>query len=163
MIIVIRHAQSEGNQNRQIHQTVPDHRVKLTDEGWKQAREAGRRLRSLLKPSDTLRFYTSPYRRTRETTDGILQTLTSDEPDPSPFPRHTIKVWEEPRLREQLVDTKREGRPYSLMASQRFRQLSAKFSRDGANVERESRIWPFLLSYSQRGKCSRRVRPYKRF
>ncbi|KAH8695383.1 histidine phosphatase superfamily [Talaromyces proteolyticus] len=101
MIILIRHAQSEGNKNREIHQSVPDHRVKLTAEGHMQALEAGRRLRELLRPDDTLHFYTSPYRRTRETTENILESLTSDDPSPSPFPRHTIKVYEEPRLREQ--------------------------------------------------------------
>ncbi|KAK3170759.1 hypothetical protein OEA41_002841 [Lepraria neglecta] len=98
MIILVRHAQSEGNN---IHQTVPDHRVKLTPDGWKQAEEAGIKLRSLLRPNDTLHFFTSPYRRTRETTEGILNSLTSNTPTPSPFPRHTIKVYEEPRLREQ--------------------------------------------------------------
>ncbi|KAI0181402.1 phosphoglycerate mutase-like protein [Hypoxylon sp. FL1284] len=101
LIILIRHAQSEGNKNREIHQTIPDHRVKLTSEGWNQARDAGRRLRSMLRPDDTLQFYTSPYTRTRETTEGILETLTSDEPDPSPFKRSQMKVYEEPRLREQ--------------------------------------------------------------
>ncbi|KAF2705267.1 phosphoglycerate mutase-like protein [Pleomassaria siparia CBS 279.74] len=101
MIILVRHAQSEGNKDRDIHQFIPDHRVKLTANGWNQAEEAGRQLRSLLKPDDTLQFFTSPYRRTRETTEGILRTLTSDDPSPSPFPRHKIKVFEEPRLREQ--------------------------------------------------------------
>lgn len=101
MIILVRHAQSEGNKNRDIHQTIPDHRVKLTPEGHRQAQEAGRRLRDLLRPDDTLHFFTSPYRRTRETTEGILESLSSDTPSPSPFPRHTIKVYEEPRLREQ--------------------------------------------------------------
>lgn len=101
MILLIRHAQSEGNKNRDIHQFIPDHRVKLTPDGWQQAEDAGRRLRDLLRPDDTIQFFTSPYRRTRETTEGILRTLTSDEPSPSPFPRHTIKVFEEPRLREQ--------------------------------------------------------------
>ncbi|KMU82850.1 phosphoglycerate/bisphosphoglycerate mutase family protein [Coccidioides immitis H538.4] len=101
LIILIRHAQSEGNKNREIHQTVPDHRVKLTPEGHRQALEAGRRLRAMLRPDDTLHFFTSPYRRTRETTEGILTSLTSDDPSPSPFPRNTIKVYEEPRLREQ--------------------------------------------------------------
>ncbi|OXV11174.1 hypothetical protein Egran_01062 [Elaphomyces granulatus] len=101
MIILIRHGQSEGNKNREIHQSVPDHRIKLTPEGHKQALEAGHRLRALLRPDDTLHFFTSPYRRTRETTEGILKSLTSDDPSPSPFPRHTIKVYEEPRLREQ--------------------------------------------------------------
>ncbi|KUJ15274.1 phosphoglycerate mutase-like protein [Mollisia scopiformis] len=101
LIILVRHAQSEGNKNRDIHQGTPDHRVKLTPLGWTQAYDAGRRLRALLRPSDTLHFFTSPYRRARETTEGILQTLTSDEPSPSPFPRNGIKVYEEPRLREQ--------------------------------------------------------------
>ncbi|KIW09003.1 hypothetical protein, variant [Verruconis gallopava] len=103
MIILIRHAQSEGNKNRDIHQYIPDHRVKLTPEGHLQAEDAGRRLRALLKPDDTIQFFTSPYRRTRETTEGILRTLTSndDELGPSPFPRDKIKVYEEPRLREQ--------------------------------------------------------------
>jgi broad specificity phosphatase PhoE len=101
MIILVRHAQSEGNKNRDIHQTTPDHRVKLTPEGHRQAQEAGRRLRDLLRPDDTLHFFTSPYRRTRETAEGMLNSLTSDSPSPSPFPRHTIKVYEEPRLREQ--------------------------------------------------------------
>lgn len=90
-----------ASENREIHQTIPDHRVKLTPEGWTQAHEAGRKLRSLLRPDDTLHFFTSPYRRTRETTEGILDALTSSTPSPSPFPRHTIKVYEEPRLREQ--------------------------------------------------------------
>ncbi|KAI5928319.1 histidine phosphatase superfamily [Camillea tinctor] len=101
LIILIRHAQSEGNKNREIHQTIPDHRVKLTQDGWAQARDAGLRLRALLRPDDTLQFYTSPYRRTRETTEGILETLTSDDPSPSPFKRANMKVYEEPRLREQ--------------------------------------------------------------
>ncbi|KAF2430155.1 phosphoglycerate mutase-like protein [Tothia fuscella] len=103
MILLIRHAQSEGNKNRDIHQYIPDHRVKLTPEGILQAEEAGKRLRSMLKPDDTIQFFTSPYRRTRETTNAILTTLTSDHPSqgPSPFPRHKITVYEEPRLREQ--------------------------------------------------------------
>ena len=75
--------------------------MRLTPQGHKQAQEAGRKLRDLLNPDDTLHFFTSPYRRTRETTEGILSSLTSDDPTPSPFPRHTITVHEEPRLREQ--------------------------------------------------------------
>lgn len=73
----------------------------MTSEGWQQAYDAGRRLRTLLRADDTVQFFTSPYRRTRETTEGILQTLTSDNPEPSPFKRNNIKVYEEPRLREQ--------------------------------------------------------------
>lgn len=55
----------------------------------------------MLRPDDKVHFFTSPYRRTRETTEGILSTLTSDNPSPSPFHRNQINVYEEPRLREQ--------------------------------------------------------------
>ena len=58
----------------------------------------------MLRPDDTLHFFTSPYRRTRETTQGILRSLTAADPvtnTPSPYPRDSIKVYEEPRLREQ--------------------------------------------------------------
>ena len=57
----------------------------------------------MLRKDDTIRIFTSPYRRTRETTEGILRTLTADdeETEASPFQREDIKVYEEPRLREQ--------------------------------------------------------------
>ena len=49
----------------------------------------------MLHPTDTVQFYTSPYVRTRETTTGMLSELTS-------HPNYKgIKVYEEPRLREQ--------------------------------------------------------------
>ena len=98
LIILIRHAQSEGNKNKQVHQNMPDHRVPLTPEGEEQAREAGRKLKSLLRPSDKIHIWTSPYRRTRETTEGLLSTLCDEG---SPFRQKSIRVLEEPRLREQ--------------------------------------------------------------
>jgi len=101
LIIIVRHAQSEGNKDKTIHQSVPDHKVGLTAEGHQQAREAGEKLRALLRTDDTLHFFISPYKRTRQTTEGILYGLCSNEPVPSPFQRSRIKVYEEPRLREQ--------------------------------------------------------------
>lgn len=101
LIIIIRHAQSEGNRDKTVHQKTPDHKVGLTSEGHQQALEAGEKLRELLRHDDTLHFFISPYRRTRETTEGILNGLTSNKPVPSPFQRPHIKVYEEPRLREQ--------------------------------------------------------------
>lgn len=101
LIIIIRHAQSEGNKDKTIHQNTPDHKVSLTPDGHEQARNAGEKLRSLLREDDTLHFFISPYKRTRQTTEGILSTLCSNEPAPSPFQRHHIKVYEEPRIREQ--------------------------------------------------------------
>ncbi|RVD88582.1 uncharacterized protein DFL_002762 [Arthrobotrys flagrans] len=94
LIILIRHAQSEGNQNKAIHQTIPDHRVKLTQFGHEQARAAGHRLKDILLPTDTLQIYTSPYRRTRETTANIIESLGDDW-------KEKTTVYEEPRIREQ--------------------------------------------------------------
>ena len=101
LIIIIRHAQSEGNRDKTIHQNTPDHKVSITSEGHEQARQAGEKLRQLLRHDDTLHFFISPYKRTRETTEDILSGLCSNEPVPSPFQRSHIKVYEEPRLREQ--------------------------------------------------------------
>ena len=101
LIIIIRHAQSEGNRDKTVHQKTPDHKVGLTEEGHRQALEAGEKLRALLRTDDTLHFFISPYRRTRETTEGILNGLCANEPAPSPFQKPYIKVYEEPRLREQ--------------------------------------------------------------
>ena len=101
LIIIIRHAQSEGNKDKTIHQTTPDHKVSITPEGHEQARQAGEKLRQLLRNDDSLHFFISPYKRTRQTTEGILSGLCSNEPAPSPFQRSHIKVYEEPRLREQ--------------------------------------------------------------
>ncbi|KAJ9615117.1 hypothetical protein H2200_001191 [Cladophialophora chaetospira] len=101
LIIIIRHAQSEGNKDKTIHQRKADHKVELTEEGHRQALGAGEKLRALLQPDDSLHFFISPYTRTRQTTEGILNGLCSNDPVPSPFQRSHIKVYEEPRLREQ--------------------------------------------------------------
>ncbi|KAI5840626.1 histidine phosphatase superfamily [Tricharina praecox] len=97
LIILCRHAQSVGNENRTIHQTVPDHRVPLTAVGQEQALAAGDKLARLLRPSDTLQMITSPYTRTRETTLGILSSPALKEHPNS----GSIRVYEEPRIREQ--------------------------------------------------------------
>lgn len=63
----------------------------LTARGHEQARAAGARLRKTLQPGENVLIYTSPYRRTRETTQGIVSQLDGVE----------YRVYEEPRLREQ--------------------------------------------------------------
>lgn len=64
MIILVRHAQSEGNKNREIHQMVPDHRVKLTPEGQQQVRFTSRTGSTIL-ARDSLTLTTG--RRSRPT------------------------------------------------------------------------------------------------
>src|SRR5688572_5140871 len=89
-IILIRHGESEGNINKGIYAEKPDYALDLTEEGIKQAHNAGVNLKLLLK-EETAFFYVSPLYRTRETFEQIA----------SSFSDGNIKYREEPRLREQ--------------------------------------------------------------
>jgi broad specificity phosphatase PhoE len=89
-IILIRHGQSEGNENPEINSCKPDYTLELTDEGLKQAYDAGKKIKSIVR-DETLFFYVSPYWRTRSTFEQIVRH----------FPRGQYDFTEEPRLREQ--------------------------------------------------------------
>lgn len=86
--MLIRHGESQGNADDSIYERVPDHALALTDDGWRQAVEAGVRLRGMF-GGEPVRAFVSPYRRTWQT----YQALGLD-------PGRT-RAMEEPRLREQ--------------------------------------------------------------
>lgn len=77
--------------------TVPDSQVPLTSKGHSQARSAGENIRKYIEERSTeqdykLFFYTSPYRRSIQTYEGIT----------SCFHHSSIKgVQEEVQIREQ--------------------------------------------------------------
>ncbi|KAF5100351.1 hypothetical protein D0Z00_001319 [Geotrichum galactomycetum] len=79
--------------DKSVNTYTPNHQIPLTELGHKQAKNAGQRLVDLLHKDDNVMFYTSPYKRTRETTEGIAQALEENGI------QH--KVYQEPRLREQ--------------------------------------------------------------
>jgi len=91
-IVLIRHAESEGNVDETMYTRKPDHRIELTEKGKAQAREAGERLKSLLGPGETLYVYVSPYMRTMQTLYELGSVVGADK---------VLGVREEPRLREQ--------------------------------------------------------------
>ncbi|KAK9446565.1 histidine phosphatase superfamily [Limtongia smithiae] len=93
LIILIRHGESESNCDKSVNRYVPNHKVPLTARGHEQARAAGRHLCDVVEPGENVLIYTSPYRRTRETTEEITTQLQSGGID--------YRVYEEPRLREQ--------------------------------------------------------------
>ncbi|GAX81779.1 hypothetical protein CEUSTIGMA_g9207.t1 [Chlamydomonas eustigma] len=96
-IILIRHGESKGNIEKDTYCTQPDHSVPLTEEGRQQARQAGLTLLSMMREShylaevslegssqiddDDFRIFilTSPYARTLETTDLLLEAFTDDQ------------------------------------------------------------------------------------
>jgi broad specificity phosphatase PhoE len=90
-IILVRHGESQGNANKEIYKEVPDYALLLTSKGKEQAIQAGMDIRNLC-GNESVKFYVSPFWRTRQTLQGILKS----------FP--TIKfedAYEDLRLREQ--------------------------------------------------------------
>lgn len=88
---LVRHGESEANINKVFAHDQGDHLIALSERGHQQAQAAGARI-----GADFLRdglIYLSPYRRTRQTLEGIL--LGAGVTD-----RTNIRIYEDPRLRE---------------------------------------------------------------
>ena len=89
-IIIARHAESLGNTDLSTYARVPDNQIPLSPAGVEQARQLGARLREIV-GEESCRFFVSPYKRTWQTLDHLLETMR-----PSSY-----TVREEPRVREQ--------------------------------------------------------------
>jgi len=78
-ILLVRHGESMGNADPTVHATTADHAVPLSERGREQAREAGKHIARHFEThaSDEqrhVRLWLSPYRRTRETADALVET-----------------------------------------------------------------------------------------
>lgn len=89
-IILVRHGECHANTDESKFATEPDYTIELTENGIRQAYEAGLKLKELVE-NETLYFYVSPFWRTRFTFENIVRS----------FPRSQFEYSEEPRLREQ--------------------------------------------------------------
>ncbi|CAF1590675.1 unnamed protein product, partial [Didymodactylos carnosus] len=89
-IILIRHGESQGNVDHQVYATVPDSQLELTAKGRAQAVDAGKRLKKII-GDESLYVYLSPYRRSKETFEGIQESIN----------KQIINIREDPRIREQ--------------------------------------------------------------
>ena len=47
-IVLVRHGESAGNADDTVYEREPDHALALTEKGWQQAEETGKRLREVL-------------------------------------------------------------------------------------------------------------------
>jgi len=89
-IFLIRHGESIANLDRNHYNTLPGHKIPLTDEGINQANDCGKILLNKL-VSNNIFFYLSPYLRTEQTFNNILSQLG----------KINYQLREEPRIREQ--------------------------------------------------------------
>ena len=88
-IILIRHGESEGNVDRYNYETIPDYALNLTKTGKQQAREAGEKIKGII-GDESINCYLSPYFRTRQTFQGIEESI-----------KDNLKIThEDPRIRE---------------------------------------------------------------
>ena len=76
-ILLVRHGESMGNVDISVHEMMADHAIPLSDRGKAQAVQAGEQLGEYLRTRSIVgrfRLWTSPYKRTRQTADGIEQS-----------------------------------------------------------------------------------------
>ncbi|KAI9016813.1 alpha-ribazole phosphatase [Hyaloraphidium curvatum] len=92
-IILLRHGESEGNISPEAMEKVPDYRMPLTAAGRAQARAAGEEVGARVRPGERICLWCSPYERTRQTADAVLEALGEGG-------HHKVLRFEEPRLRE---------------------------------------------------------------
>eukprot|EP00903_Cladosiphon_okamuranus_P021798 g20044.t1 len=88
-IILMRHAESEGNVDKCVYSSTPDHALKITERGKRQAAIAGSELKKLV-GDESVYFIVSPYTRTKMTYEIVREKLGQ---------RHFF-MKEDPRLRE---------------------------------------------------------------
>ena len=79
-IILIRHGNSIANNNYDILQHTPDNKVTLSEKGIEQAKEAGKKLKKII-GDECVHFYVSPYKRTRQTYENILESFKDNHTD----------------------------------------------------------------------------------
>jgi broad specificity phosphatase PhoE len=89
-IILIRHGESEGNADKNLLEVKPDYALNLTTKGIEQAKQAGKEIKEII-GQETLQVYVSPFYRTRQTYQYVAESTREN----------VIKVFEDPRIREQ--------------------------------------------------------------
>ncbi|XP_057789355.1 phosphoglycerate mutase-like protein AT74H [Salvia miltiorrhiza] len=96
-IILVRHGESEVNEDEAVLEYVPNYKIKLIKKGIGQAQAAGREIKEIVSDNEGWKalFYVSPSSRTRETMEEIICRGGTFEKD------RIVGVREECRLREQ--------------------------------------------------------------
>ena len=97
-ILLVRHGNSEGNEDESRYIKVGDQNIALTDKGWLQTYHTGQFLKNYYAEhglTDWPHMFLSPYARTRQTTSGILKGMEG-------FRNDLPKLREDARLVEKF-------------------------------------------------------------
>eukprot|EP00511_Aplanochytrium_stocchinoi_P004826 CAMPEP_0204831938 /NCGR_PEP_ID=MMETSP1346-20131115/12195_1 /ASSEMBLY_ACC=CAM_ASM_000771 /TAXON_ID=215587 /ORGANISM="Aplanochytrium stocchinoi, Strain GSBS06" /LENGTH=337 /DNA_ID=CAMNT_0051963401 /DNA_START=83 /DNA_END=1096 /DNA_ORIENTATION=- len=90
-VFFVRHGESLGNIKESAYSSTADWRIPLTEKGKAQAYKAGAEIKEHAGNMPLLVYY-SPYKRTRQTVEQILQSFSKDQ---------ILLLQEEARIREQ--------------------------------------------------------------
>ena len=138
-IILIRHGESLGNVDESAYVTTADWRIPLTEEGRKQARLAGQKLRNIFSQDaeEKVFFYASPYRRTQETLELAASQLV---------PHQILGVREEPRISEQQFGNFQNVAEVQRAKNERksFGRFFYRFPNGEAGLDVYSRVTSFI-------------------
>jgi 2,3-bisphosphoglycerate-dependent phosphoglycerate mutase len=165
-IFLVRHGMSRANVDWSENRRVADHAIELTDEGKRQAREAGRFLAeyfrgNLLQPSGgvichvpKVRLWHSPYTRTRQTATEIVETCRLHRHAQGFKTAMTSNSWREKKGGDTwFVDRAEEGRPVP-HAREHFLLHEQQFGIfDGLSDEERAEQFPRETEYYE--KCKR--------
>ncbi|MFJ3901211.1 histidine phosphatase family protein [Streptomyces sp. NPDC090025] len=134
-IVLVRHGESEGNVDDTVYEREPDHALRLTEHGQRQAAATGGKLRDLF-GNEQVSVYVSPYRRTHE-------TLREFRLDPT-----LVRVREEPRLREQDWGNWQEREDVRLQKAYRdaYGHFFYRFAQGESGADVYDRVGAFLES-----------------
>ncbi len=156
-IVLVRHGQSRGNVDPTAYATTPDWKLDLTSTGREEARDAGRRLRTMLDKDgqgaegarSKLFVYCSPYSRCQQTLAEMLIGARIPEAE-------LMAHMQEPRLREQDFGNFQDPDEMALLKDQRgkFGRFFYRFphgGESGADVYDRVSTWLETLFREMQG------------
>ncbi|CAF0732269.1 unnamed protein product [Adineta steineri] len=141
-IILVRHGESQGNQDTSIYSHVPDHAIGLTGTGQEQARHCGEELKKLIGPDETIICFVSPFRRSKETCDLICQAFSQD---------NILKIREDPRIREQEWGNFQDlaSRETTIMERKKIGRFFYRFRNGESGADVYDRVSSFINSLNR--------------
>lgn len=125
-ILLVRHGESKGNVDINHYKGVADHRIELTDNGKRQAKEAGTFLKEFLsRENGKVRLWHSPYTRARQTANlifGEIKDLVESRKE------HFLLCEQQHGLFDGLTDEERRDRyPAEQAAFEKCVKFEGKF------------------------------------
>ena len=144
-IVLVRHGEAVGNVDTRLFSRVPDNRMKLTEKGKLQAQRAGKDLRRLI-ADESLRFFYSPYTRTKETMAHIIDGGFSDHPS------DVVLAMEDARLREQDFGNLQDPEAMSMYLEERksFGRFYYRYPNGESGADVYSRVEGFHSSLKRK-------------